>query len=302
MAFLKILVGSIVFVFFVWGSLILYGKMQSFIPYDHPIMKIEFPWVMAYGGDSAHYPSHTKLAFDSAIVKPQVWLAVDVFLSAENHFYAIPANFVNPTQKPWSSLTDAEIENIDAGQQSLNPIQKLLNTIQTSQETKLHFYKLEDLLALYPQTHFLLWFRDNVRDLDLIISSALKRIPNIENRIIINSEYDVVLRSLKEQLPRWVYGCGVGEKTRFLMMDSLQLIAVTSLKGDFYLSSLKQGKVNLVNPELHAELKRRYLPFILGPLETEKDVNDALRLSPEGYLTTDPKFILQMFDERVLTR
>jgi hypothetical protein len=293
MALIKIILGCLLTMALFWFSLKFYGESQRFIAYDHPLEQEAGPWVMAYGGESSAYPSHTFPAIEASLRNPKNWLAFDVFMSAERSFYLIPRNYIAKEDKrPWVKWNDREIAMLDAGADF-----KSSEGTYPYKGIDLQFPKLETVIAKYPEAKFFLWFRDNERDLDLIIASFLKRFPKLENRVLIYSEYDVVMRSLKEQLPRWVYGSADGERTRLLMFDALRLQSAATIKGDFYFTPLKSGSVKMISETIKHEIERRQLPLILGPLMNDSEVNDAVKLSPKGFITTDSSHLNKVLSE-----
>lgn len=293
MALIKIILGCFLSILLFWYSIKFFGESQRFAPYDHSLIQEPGPWVMAYGGESDTYPSHTMLAFESALKNPKVWLAVDIFMSSDRSFYLIPSNYISRTDKrPWSKWKDSEIEMLDAGEYF-----KSSDGNFPYKGKGLKFSKLEDIVTKYPNVNFFLWFRDNERDLDLIIASFLKKFPDLEDHALIFSEFDVVARSLKEQLPRWIYGSGAAERTRLIMFDAIQLQSAATINGDFYFTPFKVGTVKMISDSIKIEIEKRQLPLILGPLLNESELNDAVRISPRGYLTTESSKLIKVLSE-----
>lgn len=294
MALLKIILGSFIAFYVVWFSIKFFGEHQQFVAYDHPLVQTEGPWIMAYGGDTKSYPTHTMIAIEAAQRDPKLWLALDVYMSSERTFYAIPQGFrAKNDLRPWVQWKDQAIDYVDAGE-----------NFKSSEGTfpyrglELGFPKLEAVIKKFPNAKMLLWFRDNERDLDLILASFLKKFPGLENRVLIYSDFDVVMKSLKKQLPRWVYGSAAGERTRFLMFDALKLQSAANLLGDFYFTPLKQMSVKMMGATVKNEIERRQMPLILGPLLDESEIQEAVRLSPKGFVTTDSSFLLKLISER----
>jgi hypothetical protein len=293
MALVKIIVGCFIALSVLWYTFRFFGEHQQFVAYDHPLVKEDGPWVMAYGGDSKSYPSHSLVALEAAQRNPKLWLAVDVYMSAERSFYVIPQGFqVKDDKRPWVQWKDHELNRVDAGENF-----KSGEGTFPYRGVDMGFPKLDAVIKKFPKTKMLLWFRDNERDLDLIIASFLKKYQGLENRALIYSDYDVVMRSLKKQLPRWVYGSAAGDKTRFLMFEAFQLQSAANLNGDFYFAPLKQISVQTMSEAIKKEIERRYLPLILGPLLSEGDIQEAVKLAPKGFVTTDSSFLLKVISE-----
>lgn len=294
MALLKIILGTFFTILLCWFSIKFFGENQQFAPYDHPLIHDVGPWVMAYGGESSDYPSHTMVAIDAASEDPKTWLALDISMSADRSFYAIPYGYrAKGDNRPWPKWTDSEIEGIDAGENF-----KSIEGTFPYKGLDLKFSKLEAIIAKHPDAKYFLWFRDNEIDLDLIIASFLKKFPKLDENALIFSDFDVVMKSLKKQLPRWVYGSAAGERTRFLMFEAVQLQSAATLNGDFYFTALKTGSVKMISEDIKRELDRRKLPLVLGPLSNDAEISAAIQLSPKGFITNNSSHLNKILLER----
>jgi hypothetical protein len=98
-----------------------------------------------------------------------------------------------------------------------------------------------------------------------------------------------VVKNLKKLLPEILYGTGVGQRIRMLMLGSLWLEPAASIDGDFLIAPLKEQGINSVSPELIAEIQRRQKVFIMGPINNISDNDQALTFGARGYLTSFPR-------------
>lgn len=253
-------------------SLRFYGLGQQYQAYDHPITKLSTPWVMAWGGDQQAGPSHSKKALLAAAELEGVFLAVNIQMNAEKHFFAIPPKIANPqvsSAKKFQDLTDSEVKGLDVG----------------GGESPL---SLEEVLEIASHRPLLLWIYDNIENIDLRLQPLLKKHGDNSN-LLIHSEYDNVVGSLKKLLPQILYGTGVGQRIRALMLGSMWLEPVATIDGDFLVSPLKERGVSSVSPELKTEIQRRQKIFILGPLNDISENDQALTFGATGYLTAFPR-------------
>ncbi len=276
MAFLKIVLGSILFIFVVWYTLFFYGTHKKYIQYDHPVINKVNKTIFIDGLDN--FNKYKDLSLKDGF---KFGINVEIYVSSKNDFYAISKNLnLESNIKDWNQHSTEEIDALSL----------------TLPEYKI--FKLEKLFEKYPDQLILLNIRENIKDLDLILSAFIKKNNsfNIENRILINSDFDVVLSSLKAQLPRWVYGTGSGDRARFLMLSSIFLNGVYEVKGDFYITKLSKDNVKLLNKTLQADLNNRFLPLIIGPLETESETKEAISFNPTAFLTSNPKLLTSMLD------
>lgn len=160
--------------------------------------------------------------------------------------------------------------------------------IRFNQETKtlgvVGFEKaIEDILNENPNLSFLLSVDDNIQEIDLMLEAKVRLLKKTDN-IIVTSEFDNVVGSLKRLVPQLIYGTGAGQKARLIMLDSIGLAGFPEVDGDIVLSPITQGKVKLINFSVKNEIERRKKHIIIGPLSTESAVIDAINLNPSGYL------------------
>jgi len=253
-----------------WVMLRFYGLSQVYQAYDHTLMKKEKPWILAWGGELEDGPSHSRAALQGAVKQEGVILAINLQINAEKHFFAIPPELKRGTENiNISILKDSEIQYLDLGQG-----QKPMT--------------LEQILEEFGSTPLLFWVRDNSENIDLRLEPILKKYKSYA-QIIIHSEYDNVVKSIKKLIPDLLYGTGVGQRVRILMLGSLGLESIASLDGDVLIAPLRDGKINTISQELKNEIIRRQKIFILGPLNDIAANNQALSFGATGYLTSYPR-------------
>jgi hypothetical protein len=271
MQVVKVTFGVLLFGICALFSLRFYGLSQRYQAYDHPVLKIPTPWVLAWGGDQSVSASHSRTALQAAYHLEGVMLAANIQINANKHFFVVPVEYdlsKARTDRKFIDLTDAEVGKLDLGDGKA-PL------------------PLEEFLALYSERPVLLWVGDNVENIDLRLEPILKKQRHPQN-ILLHSEYDVVVKSLKKLLPEMLYGTGVGQRIRMLMLGSLWLETVSPLDGDFLIAPLKQQGVSAISIELKDEVLRRQKVFILGPLNDIAANDQALAFGASAYLTAFP--------------
>lgn len=272
MQVLKVIIGVILSLICVLISLRFYGLSQQFQAYDHPLMRRPAPWVIAWGGDLGSGPSHTRRALREAATISGVILGLNVQMNANKHFFILPQGLnldLNGVARKFSEMNDLEVKNIDLG----------------SGESPL---ALEEVMQEFSQVPILLWINDNIENIDLRLEPILKKYAQRSN-ILIHSEYDNVTKSIKKLLPQLIYGTGVGQRIRMLMLSSLWLEPVASVDGDVLISPLMEQGVSAVSDSMKIELGRRQKIFILGPLNDLAANDQALSFGATGYLTSFPR-------------
>lgn len=274
MQVLKVTFGVLLFSICALFSLRFYGLGQKYQAYDHPLLKLPTPLVIAYGGDSDVAPSHSRKAFEAAQGMGGVFLAANVHMNAQKHFYVIPPEGTkefNLNGKKIAEMSDSEV----------------LNLKHSNGESPI---ELSDFLDQFKSIPILLILADNIENIDLRIEPILKKYNDRAN-IMVHSEYDNVCSSIKKLLPQFLYGTGVGQRVRALMLGSLWLEPAAKIDGDFLIAPLKEGRVKSISKELKNEVERRQKLFILGPLDDEQKVDEAVSFGASGYLTTKPNYL-----------
>lgn len=293
MAVLKVTISILSLMIAAFVSLRFLGLSQKYQEYDHPLMKKPTPWVLAWGGDSSEGPSHGQIAIQAASNYSNTILALDIRLNKEKHFYAVSQEFVNKNQLNILEMTDHEVKSIDLGDGE-------------------HPLSLEEILLKFSKLPLFFWVRDNVENIDLRLEPILKKhlaqskisqtsqasqISQV-SQIMIHSDYDNVLKSVKSLIPNLLYGTGVGQRVRILMLSSLWLEPIATIDGDFWVSPLKGHGVVSVPELLKQELSRRKKHLIVGPLLNPKDNDEAMLIEPSGYLTAFPKDLINKLEKR----
>lgn len=143
--------------------------------------------------------------------------------------------------------------------------------------------ELRKILLQYPTQKFILNILDNVVGIHTGLSEHLKGL-SPEQRILIQSNYNVILTSLKELEPFWLYGCSQADLMRFLTFESMWILPATPFKGDVYIAPF----ILVGRPAFHEstleEIRRRNKKVILGPVLDKKEFDDALRLKSDGII------------------
>lgn len=141
--------------------------------------------------------------------------------------------------------------------------------------------ELKEIMAKYPQQKFVLNILDNVENVHKELVANLKDF-SPEKRVLLQSNYNVIMTSVKELQPFWLFGCSQADIMRFLTFDSMWILPATPFKGDVYIAPF----VLLGRPAFHdktlEEVRRRNKKIILGPALAKKEYDDALRLKADG--------------------
>jgi hypothetical protein len=143
--------------------------------------------------------------------------------------------------------------------------------------------ELRDIVAKFPAQKFVLNILDNVTGIHTGLIETLKGL-SPEKRILVQSNYNVILTSVKELEPFWLYGCSQADLMRFLTFESMWVLPATPFKGDVYIAPF----ILVGRPAFHEntleELRRRHKKIILGPALDKKEFDDAIRLKSDAII------------------
>ncbi|MFZ4405296.1 MAG: hypothetical protein ACOYOK_14440 [Pseudobdellovibrionaceae bacterium] len=143
---------------------------------------------------------------------------------------------------------------------------------------------LVQALQQWPNQRFILNIVDNVMNIHFTVINSIKDL-DPDQRILIQSETDVLLRSIKERKPQWLYGSSRADLMRWLSFQSIGILPATPLKGDVFIVPLnyRPNKASL-NPGVIEELLRRNKKLIIGPLKTAEELVQAQNFKADGYV------------------
>lgn len=149
--------------------------------------------------------------------------------------------------------------------------------------------RLDAVLARYANRNLVLNILSNEEDIDVQVSELVGKTG--EGRILLQSDFEVILRSVKKLQPLWLFGTSQADRVRFATFESLWLLPAIPFKGDVYIGPFQQKGIPIFNEEIAEELKRRGKKVILGPLESKEQYEQALRLGVDGVFIDQPELI-----------
>lgn len=139
-------------------------------------------------------------------------------------------------------------------------------------------------LAAHGDRKFIFNFTENALLTHEIFLNELKqlRLEKGQNFIVV-SEYEASMKALKELAPALIFGTTKPEILRLVAMESMYLIEATSLRADIVIHPLKIRGQDFYTPDLTAELLRRHIKTIIGPIDPS-DLAEAQKLKPLGII------------------
>lgn len=146
---------------------------------------------------------------------------------------------------------------------------------------------LTDLLKKFPNSRWVINCNDNVENIHLQLANIIEA-ADVTNKVIIQSDFNNILTSVKEKIPLALYGSTMADMTRLKIFDSLWLLPAAPFKGDLFFGPLNYMSRPTINRDIVTELKKRFKKIILGPLKSSEEINQAMELSADGFFIVDP--------------
>lgn len=162
------------------------------------------------------------------------------------------------------------------------------------------FYKntpaLKEFYEQFPQNRFVLNIIDNVGEAHTTLVDTIKDLkPN--DRTLIQSDVLVIMTSIKEIKPEWVYGTSTPDLMRLMTFDSMFVLPSTQFKGDVFIAPFTIMKRPAFNDDIITEMRRRNKRIFLGPIENEQQFAEASRIKVEGYITNNLPELLRLLGQ-----
>ncbi len=261
MRVLFISIVSIIVLFVVLLISRLWGLGQKYPDFQHPFFEnLAAPAIVI--------KAQTEKELDDTLrAKPDVLFWLDVETTSDKKLIVFSMD-LNPKQM--------SIEAYRGPKPMGYPFQQLKNTHPDIRE-------LRDVIAKYPGQKFVLNILDNVEGVHTGLVEALKGL-SPEKRILVQSNYNVIMTSVKELEPFWLFGCSQADLMRFLTFESMWILPATPFKGDVFISPF----VLLGRPAFHEtaleEVRRRKKKIILGPALDKKEFDDAVRMKADAII------------------
>lgn len=274
--------------FIVLGVLILmariWGLGQNYPLYEHAFFSGPTPLIIVKADTLDAAKEALKLRPDAVI-----WL--DVRFSREKVPFILP------------ETRDKEFLDMKRQEQEKNPTTPIMIGAKLSEypwEQINEFYKttpaLKEYYGQFPQTRFVLNIVDNVADAHTTLVNAIKDFkPN--ERTFIQSEALIIMTSIKDLKPEWVYGTSTPDLMRLMTFDSLYVLPSTQFKGDVFVSPFTILKRPAFNDDIIKEMRRRNKRIFLGPIQSEAQFAEASRYKVDGYITENLPELLRLLGQ-----
>ncbi len=157
---------------------------------------------------------------------------------------------------------------------------------------------LVEVLKEWKGRRIILNIKSNVEDIDRELAEFLPAYLD-QSPILLQSEYDIILRSTKESLANLPFGSSQSDRLRLNSYQGMApwpggLLSAAPFHGDAFITPLKWKSVPLVNELLAREIHRRQKYLIIGPLMDLSELHLAQSLGADGVFITNKTLLETM--------
>ena len=257
--------GALLVAVMAWATLWFWGKGLTYKPYDHPLLN----WSQPEG-------------------KSVLALSTDSFQEAADFLTKHPDGilYLNIRVSGNGQLFTAESKELDF-------ISEISKTNLNEYKGNKHFYydyaflksrspgirTIDEWLTLKPR-FWIFNVLDNAIDIDRYLTEWITK-NEFQNQVIITSDTDLIISSVKELNPLWVYGTSLSDLTKIMTMASINLESLVNFRRDYFITPVILKNRDVLNPKIILEMKKRFKKVAIGPVRTDQDREKALQLYPD---------------------
>ncbi|KYG60690.1 hypothetical protein AZI85_11880 [Bdellovibrio bacteriovorus] len=262
----------------------IWGLGQHYKAYEHAFFSGPAPLIIVKADT-------LEKAQEAIKTKSDVVLWLDVRFSREKTPFILPAS------------RDVEFLDVKRKLQEENPSTPImiggkLNEYPWEQINE--FYKntpaLKEYYEQFPQTRFILNVVDNVADAHTTLVTTIQDSkPN--ERTLIQSDALIIMKTIKEIKPEWVYGTSTPDLMRMLTFDSMWILPSTQFAGDVFIAPFTLMKRPAFNDNIIEEMRRRKKRIFLGPIQSESQFAEASRYKADGLITDNLSQLLHLLGQ-----
>jgi hypothetical protein len=256
---------TVLFSGLIWATLWFWGQGFSYQPYEHPLMT----WKSEGQPLQALSTFHPEEAREFLSKNPEGVLFLNLYVSADGEFFTAPEKALQFPQEVLKKLPDAYKGN------------------------KHHYYKMETIKSqlqdqAFPLEAFLnlkprFWMfniNDNALEIDRNMIAWIEKY-GMESQVVVLSDIDLVVSSMKDQRPLWIYGSTQSDLAKLLTLASVNLEGIANVRRDFFVTPIFLKERLVLNSSVIREMKRRFKKVAIGPVHTDQDRVLALKEQPD---------------------
>ena len=221
----------------------------------------------------------------------------------DHAFFEISAES-NPPKIPWIVVPRSFSEELASHPKWIVWIDVFRDKNQTLVvDNKEGSVALTQVLGTLKGRRIILNIAANVEDIDRQLAEILPPFLD-ETPIVLQSEFDVVLRSTKESIANLPFGSSQSDRLRLNSFEGMApwsggLLPAATFHGDILITPLKWKAVPLLDANVIKEIHRRQKYVIVGPLLNQDEVHQAQSLGVDGYFIKDKAVLASLLLQAV---
>lgn len=254
----------------VWLTMSKFGDAQTYQAYDHALMKLPV-------ASLAISTSSIDVAEKFISQNKDHGLRLAVHISSDGQLFTAPA-------KAFQFLENLAEKN-PAMFKGTKPH---LYTFEFLKSQNSSLDNIDSWKSLKP-AFWIFDIQDNAVDADKYIIEWVEANQWFD-QLIIRSDVDLVVSSLKRSKPLWIYGSSLSDNTQFLTMASARLEGLPRFLRDYYFTPLTYQNRDMINSRVFDEMRKRKKKIAIGPVFSQEEKTQALLHSPD-ILIIDEKIL-----------
>jgi len=254
----------------IWLTMSKFGDAQAYQAYDHPLMSLPAP-------SFAISTSSISVAEKFLAQNKAHGLRLAVHISSDGQLFTAPPQSFE-FLKSLAEKNPAMFKGLKSH----------LYTFEFLKSQNSDLLVVNSWKNLKP-AFWIFDVQDNAVDADRFIIEWVEANQWSDN-LIIRSDVDLIVSSLKRSKPLWIYGSSLSDSTQFLTMASARLEGLPRFLRDYYFTTLTYQNRDMINPRVFDEMRKRKKKIAIGPVFSLKEKTQALLHSPD-ILILDEKLL-----------
>lgn len=156
--------------------------------------------------------------------------------------------------------------------------------------------RLKDFLSDFPDQRMILNVIDNTESVHTKLIELVEPF-KADRRFLFQSDTDIILKSLKDQKPLWLYGSSRSDLMKILTFESIGMEAASPFRGDVFISPFLIMNRDAFNEGVLREIHRRHKDIFIGPLVSANEFEKARALNPEGFIFSSLELFKELQDK-----
>lgn len=261
----------------------LYGFMETTAPMVHPLTSQGF-LLIARSGGGAEAPENTIHALDQVSKMSQsIVLHLDVRQCRDD--------LVLMRDDRLDRTTNAQGRVLDFSAKQLAQLDAAYSFLPENhfplRGKGLGVPTLREALHRYPKAWMILDIHSDTRDIHKEVMSLVDEF-HAGPRVLLQSDYDVVLSAIKESRPQWLFGTGIRDLTRTQILSSIFLETVAPILGDVFVTPVEVDHHEVLPERIIREVHRRGKKIIAGPINDSQGLMLWRQKGLDGIMTDRP--------------